>query len=408
MNNTIKIIQHEYKRIIKSRGFQISTAIVIVLMLGGTFLLNIINNNSTEIPQGGSTNGYIDRSGYFNESFTHGQTSFIRYDDIESAQQGLTSGQVTRYLVFGENYLSDGSVASISIDEGGMTFNDEFVEALHRFITVSLIGTDVGKDVLDRLLNPYNLNSVMVDENGNTIPIEEDNAIVFLLPYIFTLFMVICIFTASGYLMQGLSEEKENRIMEVLLSSVSSKELLIGKIIGLGAVGLTQVVLWVITAVFVFSTIGQGIAGDFLSGISLSPDLVIVTLITFILGYLLFACLMGAFSVVGASAKDSQQYAMYFTLPAVLPIVLMFIILNDPLGVVSRIMTFFPLTAPGTIIMRYSIGELPIIELLLAMVVLIGAIAVTAWFANKMFRTFLLMYGKTPKISEIIKMLRQA
>jgi ABC-2 type transport system permease protein len=405
MNNIFNIIKHEYLKILKSRGFQITTIIVVLLMLGGTIMMNVLGKDD-EPSVHNNTIGYVDQSSRFIEDCSFYGFSFIRYENSELAQQAMINDQISRYLIFSQDYLSDGVVQSVSMYD--TSIDNLLLSAIRNFITVNLVGQEIAPDILERLLSPYIFELTFVDENGLPVEIDNGNAVVFLLPYIFTLLLIVCIFTASGYLMQSLSEEKENRIMEVLLSSVSSKELLIGKIAGLGALGLTQVCIWIAAAAVVFNTIGKSTISELLSGVSITPDFAIIALIIFILGYLLFACLMGAFSVVGGSARESQQFAMFFTLPAVLPIILMSVIINHPYSLISRIATFFPLTSPGSIIMRYSIGEMPFWELAISIAILITSILLAAWFANKMFRTFLLMYGKTPKLGEIFKMIRQA
>ena len=284
-----------------------------VLLLGGSIILNITNNTENDSTNSITAVGYVDTSGCFSQDLLLEKISFTKYPNDKAALAAMVQGDIYNFLVFGPDYLVDGFVLNVSTNNT-MT-NDYFLESLRRFIVINLMGQEIAPEVVDRLLNPYVISSILVDENGNPVEDTYKGGVAILLPYLFTLFMIICIFSTSGFLMQGLSEEKENRIMEVLLSSVSTKELLIGKIIGLGAIGLTQICIWVATAAVAIAIVGDGMSSELFNGLSIAPDFAIVALLIFVLGYLLFAGLMGAFSVIGASARDSQQYAMFFTLP---------------------------------------------------------------------------------------------
>jgi ABC-2 type transport system permease protein len=215
------------------------------------------------------------------------------------------------------------------------------------------------------------------------------------------------IFTSSGFLLQGLGEEKENRVMEILLSSVSPMELITGKVLGLGAAGLLQIVIWLISARFLADMASTSIGG-MLSSLSISTEFLIISLIYFILGYLLFAIIMAGAGSIGGTARESQQLSTVFTLLAVVPFFFITTIMQFPNSGISQFLTLFPLTAPLTVIMRMGVGDIPTWQILTSIALMILTIAGSIFIAGKIFRTFLLMYGKTPKLGEIIRMLRQA
>jgi ABC-2 type transport system permease protein len=217
---------------------------------------------------------------------------------------------------------------------------------------------------------------------------------------------MISIFFASGFLFQSVTEEKENRVIEILLSSVSSKQLLVGKVLGLGAAGLIQVAVWLIT-IIVFSQVAQGIIPA-LSNLSIPASLIGWGLVYFILGYLLFAALYAGVGSIGASAREGQGWSTIFVLPAILPYYFSYFIISSPESAVSRALTFFPLTSPITSMMRLATHGISAWEIALSLIILAGSIALTMWFAAKIFRVFLLMYGKRPALREIIRYVREA
>ena len=157
----------------------------------------------------------------------------------------------------------------------------------------------------------------------------------------------MAIFTSSGYLLQGLGEEKENRVMEILLSSISPRQLLAGKVLGLGAAGLVQIVVWLISANFLMK-IASSTWGNVIGSLQVPPEFLILGVIYFILGYLLMAVLMAGVGSISPTAREGQQMSAIFTLPVVIPIYFMGLIMEHPENVAVKILTFFPITAPIT------------------------------------------------------------
>ncbi len=196
--------------------------------------------------------------------------------------------------------------------------------------------------------------------------------------------------------------------MEVLLSSVSTRQLLAGKVLGLGAGGLLQVVFWLGSVLLVVRLAGDTIGGEFLK-IQVPGNLVVLGIVYFILGYLLFAVLQAGVGAIAGSAKEGQQMAVAFILPAVLPIYVFILFLRDqPDHIVGTIMTLVPITAPMTVFVRMGLSEIPNWQLLAS----IGLLAVSVVFglvlAAKLFRVFVLMHGKTPRLREVVRYLRQS
>ena len=169
--------------------------------------------------------------------------------------------------------------------------------------------------MLTRVQYPLSLNSITLDESGQ-VAAEQGGFSAFIVPYIFSLLLIMAIFTSSGFLMQGLGEEKENRVMEILLSSVSPRQLITGKVIGLGTAGLLQILVWLVSARFLAEMASSSIGG-LLSNLQIPADFLILSLVYFVLGYLLFAIAMAGAGSIGSTARESQQLGMIFIFPAV-------------------------------------------------------------------------------------------
>ena len=151
------------------------------------------------------------------------------------------------------------------------------------------------------------------------------------------------IFTASGYLLQGLSEEKENRVMEILLSSVSTAQLITGKVLALGVAGLIQIVVWLISG-FALIRIASSSIGGYFATLSFPPEVITLSLIYFILGYFLYAILMAGVGAIAPTQRDGQQMSIIFTMFGAIPYFLMPFIIENGEHFVTKILTIFPLT----------------------------------------------------------------
>ena len=251
---------------------------------------------------------------------------------------------------------------------------------------------------------PAAIQSTIFDKNGQ-IAQAQDIISSYIVPLLFAILFMISIFFASGFLFQSVTEEKENRIIEVLLSSVSSTQLLTGKILGLGIAGLIQIVVWLLTVV-IFSLVAPSIIPS-LGGLHISPLFIVWGIVYFILGYLLFASLNAMVGSIGSTAKEGQAWSTIFVLPALLPYYLSYFITSQPEGILSRVCTLFPLTSPMTVIMRIAGGVISWWELVLSLVILVASILFAIWLAGKVFRIFLLMYGKRPALGEIVRYIRE-
>ena len=147
---------------------------------------------------------------------------------------------------------------------------------------------------------------------------------------------------------------------------------------------------------------------DVLGGLEISIGFLALSLLYFILGYLLFAILMAGIGAIGATARESQQLSAIFILPTVLALEAAIFFVEDPGNIIAQVLTYIPLTSPIMVIMRLGQGEIALWEILISLVLLVAAIAGSLWLVTKVFRSFLLMYGKTPRFREIVRRLREA
>ena len=208
------------------------------------------------------------------------------------------------------------------------------------------------------------------------------------------------IFFSAGFLQQGTVEDRQNRVMEILLSSVTAEQLLMGKLLGLGAAGLLQVGLYVVLVIIPGTTV--------LSVFDVPIGGLLLSLVYFAIGYALFACLMAGFGMIGRTQQETAQLSALWTLSAVSPMWFIMAITAAPNGLISRTLSFFPLTMPVTMIIRLSTGDVPLVDILATTVIGVIAIYFAAVGAARLFRAATLMYGKRPNLPELMRWLKAA
>ncbi len=228
----------------------------------------------------------------------------------------------------------------------------------------------------------------------------------FLVPFVMALILGIAIITGGQYLLQGVSEEKETRILESLLCTVTPDDLMVGKLIGLGGAGLTLVGAWIVAALY-FAAPTMGMLQ-----ISIPPVLVVLAIAYFVLGYLFYASLMTGIGAIANNLREAQQLAMIFTITNFLPFYAIAKILNNPHSSLTVGLSLFPMTAPTTMMLRLATSsitgaEVPLWQLATSLGLLALAAFVALKTSSKVFRIGLLLYGKTPNLPEILAILRQ-
>jgi ABC-2 type transport system permease protein len=225
-------------------------------------------------------------------------------------------------------------------------------------------------------------------------------------PYVFSILFVITLFTTSGFLLQGVSEEKEGRIIEILLSSISPTQLLAGKILGLGAVGLIQVGVWFGAGVALLTAATALFA---LTGvIKLSMGTILLGLVYYVLGYLLFATLLAVAGSMGTTQRESQQIAGIVSFSAAIPWMVMGFIFANPNAPIAVVLSYIPLTSPVMMLIRLGFGQVPAGQIAISLALLTAGIVVSLWAGAKIFRTSLLMYGKRPSLKDLARAFKQA
>jgi ABC-2 type transport system permease protein len=211
---------------------------------------------------------------------------------------------------------------------------------------------------------------------------------------------------AAGYLLQSLGKEKENRVMEVLLSSIRPFQLLAGKVLGLGAIGLLQMIVWTVLALFVFRENGSPMSNITLPTLSVGTWILIV--LHFVVGYLVYASLFAGLGAMASSVKESSQYTFLLMLPTFLPMWFNSIMITAPNGSFATILSLFPLTAPISMPVRLAVTAVPMWQWLASLAGCVVTAVFLLWGATKFFRSKTLLSGQSPSLRLVWQTLRGA
>jgi ABC-2 type transport system permease protein len=272
----------------------------------------------------------------------------------------------------------------------------------------------VDQSVVEAAAVRLDLQATKVTEGRVTGQSAEDS---FWLAYIINLMMYMTLLLYGIQVMTAVIEEKSNRIVEVLVSSLTPFQLLLGKVIGVGAVGLVQLGIWGGAGFYVTTVLGgrsrpgelvaNGAAQSF-SLPQVSMDLVIVILLFFILGFFLYAALYAAIGAMCNSQQEAQQANTPVTMVIALGMISMFALINEPSGTLARVLSFVPLFAPIVVPVRFAIAPLPAVEVALSVLSMVVGILVVIWLAARIYRVGILSYGKKPSLGELWRWIRTA
>jgi len=406
VNKTILILKHEFRQTIKRKGFIIMTLAFPLLALIAIGLFGLIQRmEKPPAPGEEVTIGYIDEMGGFDDYTSQPRVTLTLYLTPEEATSALLTEDISEYFIIPPDYVSTGIVTRYTL-ERELEPPGETQWAIKSFLLSNLLRGRTSPEVMERAKVPLTMVSTRLDETGE-VATDQGGFGAFVVPFLFSILLIMAVFSSSGYLLQGLSEEKENRIIEILLSSVSARQLLTGKVLGLGAVGLIQILIWLLSIVFLVNMASTTIGGV-LSTLQIPDNFLVLGIVYFILGYLFFAVLMAGVGALGATTRESQQLSMIFIFPAIVPIYVFIFTQFNPNHIITQALTLIPFTAPTTVFMRLGLSEISTWELALSITLLVVSIIGSLVVAAKVFRTFLLMYGKRPRLGEIIRSLREA
>lgn len=387
MTKIWRVCLYEYRRHVFRRRFLIallSLPFFVVLSLGVGALLVSIQMDETPL-------GYVDQAGVLNLAVKpasdrlFSEVPLVAYPSPSEAEAALKAGDIQGYYVLPPTYLKTGETQLIYLDNKPA---ENARQTFQEFVRTNLL-SDVSPPIAKRLREGATFMVRMPD--GNTVT-AGTLVLQIIVPMLAGLGFIITIFITSGYLMQAVVEEKENRTVEILLTSISPGQLMAGKVTGITAVGLTQLLVWgMMIAIGIM--VGKFYFG-WLQNFSLPPGLILTLIGVMLPAFVMIAALMTTVGATITQSSEAQQITGLFTLPVVAPYWFTGLLLNHPNSPVAIALSFFPLTAPVTITFRAGATAIPTWQLALNIGILIISAAGAIWLAGRAFRLGMLQYGQ--------------
>ena len=401
MNKSLLIFRHEFLSTIKRAGFIIMTLalpVLALLAIGVTQLISGIVKPSG--PAQIANIGYVDQTGGFSQFNSQGTVELKPYNTPDTALRALVQKDVKEYFVIPADYATNGMVTIYTLEKQ-LTAPQEVQTAIKNFLSSNLMVNKIPGATINVIESPLYLNTVRVTDTGEVAK-DQGGLSNLIIPLIFGVLLAMSLSFSSSYLLQGLGEEKENRLMEILLSSVSTRQLVTGKVLGIGVAGLIQVVVWVISLPLLLHLASASIGG-FISTIHIQANFLAAGIVYFILGYLLFAVLALCIASISPTAREGQGMAAIFTMFSVAPFWFLSLLMLFPNSSVWIVFSIFPFSAPVLVILRLGLYGIPVWQLAASMAVMVLSIIAGLLLAAKLLRIYLLMYGKRPTIPEIVR-----
>jgi ABC-2 type transport system permease protein len=334
---------------------------------------------------------------------------FRCFSDEPQARRALVDDRAIKsYFVIPQDYLDSGRVLAHSGPSGSLG-PWEGRDELNELLRTRLLGTRVEPRIAARLLKPIaGREAFRVDGDGQS---EAEGAEAFIgrlvLPIGFMFLLFTSILMSGSYLIQATATEKENKVVEVLLSSVSADEIMTGKLLGLGGAGLLQVLVWLSMSLgvrFGFAQLMEPLH------VEISWQAVAIAPLLFITAYAFLGSLMLGTGSFGGNVRESQQLGMFWAFLATLPLMFVPVMLSEPHGVVAHVLTWIPFSAPATLVLRLSLdpAAISLWEVAGSLAVLVLSTWAAVRIASRLFRVGLLLSGARPSLAEIWRQAKSA
>lgn len=325
---------------------------------------------------------------------------FELFASAEAAERALENRELDGYYVIPADFARHATLDAFYRQT--LALNDGLRSELSRLIRESLAARLDNPAVAARLQDP--LGEMELYRVGSTQPLDESALMIsFIAPIFVGLLIFILTMTTSQFLMSGLIEEKENRMMELFVTSSRPSEMLWGKMLGLGLLGITQILIWVVFGVVYLILSGALNLPQVLAGVQLSPTLIFIALVYSILGYMVYGALMAGIGATVNAEQEGRQIATWVTLPGILPLMLMFVFLTDPNGTVAVVLSLFPLTAPVSMIVRAALVSVPPIQIVIGLAIMAVSVVAIMQLSARIFRLGMLNYGKRPSLRQMLR-----
>jgi ABC-2 type transport system permease protein len=418
IGKTATVVRREYLERVKRKSFLIGTLLGPVLIAGMILVPGLLMSASTRsqwrisvVDQGGEIFPQLKTA--LDDTLKSGQPAYILQEIPSTPEQleanriklnaQVAQGLISGYLIIGSDILSVGEAEFCAKNVGDYSTIGEIRAALSRIVVEMRLNQEgLDPERINSLTRGVRMRTMKVGQGGER---ESGFDQVFVETMVFVMILYMTILLYGVTVMRGVIEEKSSRIVELLLSSVRSTQLMAGKILGVGCVGLTQYLIWIAfgLGLSAFGAVYLGL-GQIIRAISASTFLFF--LLFYLLGYFLYATLYAGVGAICTSEQDAQQIQFPIILMLILPLMLAGSIIRNPEGSLATVLSLIPFFSPMLMFLRINLVTPPLGQILASIFLLLLSIFLMIWLVAKIFRVGLLMYGKKPTLREILRWMR--
>ncbi len=398
MQKMLYVFRQELVSTFQRRSFLFATfgiPIISSLILWGVTLFNRQAPNAiSQVLEAGSPDnstaearGYVDLSGLVRTIPPDVPPDALKaFPDVAAAQAALHSGEISAYYIVSEDYLHSGVIALVKPDFNPLAVIDQS-DPMQWVMDVNLL--DGNTLLASRIQNPLNLQVTVLNPASQR---DQENPLTFFLPYAVTMIYYFIILMTSSLLLNSVTKEKENRVIEILMMSVTPRQLLAGKIVALGLAGLLQTFLWVGTGYLMLRLSGRTF--NLPAAFQLPPSFLVWAIVFFLLGYLLYASLMAAIGALVPNLREASQATFIVILPLLIPLMSIGVLITAPDGGLAVALSLIPFTSPVAMMTRLAAGGVPLWQLLLSAALLAATGGLVMRLVAGMFRAQTLLTGQ--------------
>ncbi len=404
-----KIAQHEFVTTVRRRSFILALVLIPLvpaLLLGVVSLINqsgrgadlqsiMAGKSDSHLPM-----AVVNRSGLikdYPEWLTN--KSLVAIDNEAEARKGVETGQLQGYYLVSADYLQTGKVQLIKPNVSLFEGMDQG-EELNSLIEYNLLGTD--REAYQNYKKTVNYQFQPINpETADTR--DSQNMAAFFVPYGVTMFFYFMTIAASSLMLQAVSKEKENRVIEVLLSSANPTEIFGGKVLGLGAASLLQMLVWSLAGAGLLRLGGTTL--QIPSNMQIPWSAILLCVPFFLLGFAVYGSLMAGLGAMAPNLREASQSTFVITIPLIVSLLAVAQLIQTPHGPVSLGLSLFPLTAPVAMPARLSIGQVPLWQIALSLVLLAVTAVLLIKGVSRLFHAQTLLTGQKVNFRTLFKAL---
>jgi ABC-2 type transport system permease protein len=391
MRNELTVAGFEIRSLLAKPSFWLLTilfpAFILLLSFGGQLLAGNDHGRGVAIPVEEEapgmpqTIGYVDQADLIQALPPGMSPELVRaFPNEAAAQMAMAAGEIDRYFIVAADFIESGDLVLVQQDFQPLgNTNEGLIEFI---LNYNLIGDEERTALVGNPLASVIMRPLVAEAVEPTAGDPATGMVLPMIPIAAAMILFFVLVMSSSYMLRSVSREKENRTVEILLLSLRPRQLMLGKILGLSVVALVQMALWLAAGMLVLN---QGSPLLQLAGaIQLPPTFIAWSLAYVLLGYLLYAALMGALGALAPNAREANQFSFVVLLPLMIPIWFNYLLVEAPNGTAAVILSLFPLTAPPAMIARLAATDVPFWQPLLGVFLLAittyGAVLLSARF----------------------------